>query len=96
MNSNSIVSVDNISIHINNVIDYSGSSFPLNVSLHCGGLNWDFILPIDIHYGQISIVLELLSDQNNNMVLDPGEIADFKVIVNNNGYILCSKNNKWG
>ena len=45
------------------------------------------MIPLEVNYGSADIELVLISDQNNNMILDPGETGQFKVIINNNGFI---------
>ena len=88
--SNSVVTISDISIHIDNMFNYLENTFLLNASLACQDLSWNFILPIIVNYGDLSINLDLISDQNNNMILDPGETAEYRVTINNNGYIDLS------
>ena len=88
--SNSVVTISDISIHIDNMFNYLENTFLLNASLACQDLSWNFILPIIVNYGDLLINLDLISDQNNNMILDPGETAEYRVTINNNGYIDLS------
>ena len=87
IDSNDIVNVQGISFFVNNVASQENNIFPLEVHLSCEEISWNFTLPIQINYGIIEIDLELLSDQNNNMILDPGETGQFSISFNNNGYI---------
>ena len=87
LEANGSISVNNISKYIDNVLSENDNSFSLVVSMDCSGINWSLFVPISINYGSAEVSLELVSDQNNNMILDPGETAQFKVIANNNGYI---------
>ena len=87
INSNSIVTISNISMNIANITSENNTSFNLVANMNCDDINWTFTIPLDVNYGSANISLELISDQNNNMVLDPGETAQFKIIFNNDGYI---------
>ena len=89
LEANSNVQINNILMYIDNIPSENSNSFNLVANINCSGLqvNWSLTIPISIHYGSADISLELVSDQNNNMILDPGETAQFKVIATNNGYI---------
>ena len=84
---NETVQIQDISLSINNNISQSGDLFSLHASLDCDGMLWNFLLPIEIDYGKIAVSLELISDQNNNMILDPGETGQYQLNVQNIGYI---------
>ena len=85
--ANSAVEIDGILMNINNVSLENSNSFSLVANIDCSGVEWALFIPISISYGSASIMLDLVSDQNGNMVLDPGETAQFKVTADNNGYI---------
>ena len=87
INSSDVIEVGNISLSLNNNINHDGNSFSLHSSLECDGMVWNFLLPIDIAYGDVVISLELISDQNNNLILDPGETGQYSLNIDNTGYI---------
>ena len=87
LNPNSTLSIEDISFSINNIYEYSGNQFILYSNLSCQDLSWDFSVPIQVNYGSVIVNLDLVSDQNNNLILDPGESGVFAVSVENNGYL---------
>ena len=93
IDSDSILTISGISVHVDNMFNYSDNTFLLDASLTCQDLSWSFVLPIIVDYGALLISLDLISDQNNNMVLDPGETAEYRVTLNNNGYSIVQNHN---
>ena len=87
INQSETVQIGDISLSVNNNTDQDGNIFSLHSSLNCDGMVWNFLLPIEISYGEIILDLELLSDQNNNLILDPGETGQYRLSFENTGYI---------
>ena len=90
--SNSSISINDISITIDNFYEYAVPSFTppyhnLYGELQCQDFNWSFQMPIEVKYGNIYAFLELLSDENSNGRLDPGETGSFAITLENGGFI---------
>ena len=87
LSSNSSVQVEDISIYIDNFPSENTNLFNVFANVSCSDIFWSFMIPFEVNYGSADIELVLISDQNNNMILDPGETGQFKLIINNNGFI---------
>ena len=87
LNPNSTVNISDISFSVDNIYEHESNQLFLSSEFSCQDLSWTFSIPIQVNYGDVLVSLELISDENNNMVLDPGESGSFFVSVENNGYI---------
>ena len=87
LSSNSSVQVEDISIYIDNFPSENTNLFNVFANVNCSDISWSFMIPFEVNYGSADIELVLISDQDNNMILDPGETGQFKLIINNNGFI---------
>ena len=88
MPANQFTAVDEILISVNNNISHSDSNiFQLFTSLNCDQSSINMILPIQVNYGKLNLDLAMTSDQNGNLIIEPGETASYTLNVINNGFI---------
>ena len=86
--SNQYVNISDIGFTINNnILNHDSNIFQLFASIECDQLTFNSLLPIQIDYGNINLNLTMVSDQNENLVIEPGETAFYRLSVANEGYI---------